>query len=1085
MDRATRRALRRNTYALMAERVRREAQVSVTEEWAPDGTVKRTTKMDNSMPGEAELLLKMLSLAPPEAAEVVNDAKAKGILPEGNPAPAPTEEVVAEQGPAMQEDDQADVKGRVSEGKKDFRASGKRSFYPDVLMHKVFNVDAPVTASKRTADDSGVFAEGDLIRVTRGGYAGLTGKVLGYSRNDAYSVQLDGGQPGDGKGGQCEFYSSEMEKTASKRTAELRIKTTYEVVTPESAEAGDFEETGWHDEVGKTFSSVEEAASFLRNEGATEYSDSRPDFNQGYRGWYIGQPDNDYETGAETTKNYHLEGFSSDDARELHKLVTGQDTPPIDHGQQEMFAAKRVAVTREDFVNAATEQYLKSGVSYDEARQYAEDDADYIEGPAPEFTRYVHGPFDKASSKRTASFQVGDRVRITQYEHAGKEGELGSTNDYTNKVLVILDDGTRVRVWPGDLEKVGSRRTASFQVGDKVQTKDGRSPIFNVVEESRERGDGFTVYDRLVVVEANGQRYEMSEKDLVKVAYSRYSGDPFWMKVKYPTTCKRCGKSVQPGEEVFRFKDGSMYCDAPDCGQRESNSFNASAQDEAMFGGGMDEGMMEFGSKRVAADWESLLRKQRDAEGYVAAIKDTRGGETYWGKSGETHKELIFRVFMEQSDDKKDVRNLIIALDMYGIGSGPFSHIEAGFVDPEEGRFLSQDEMQNRMGGGGKGRIITEYLPSYQTAAKRTAQSTREYLETFFEEKQLPHQSWDITDQNGTMHYIDSDVVIEALLNAPPQEQEQAANIIRKIDFMNGDVNHFLKHLATGLVMNSSGGSEIFAMRRSLKTAGYSVRKGTKAEIEAIYPSLQMVSASGEANFSKPSFASIEDEISIGDNGSVTVFKGPDRSGVTGKWWELEGVPVEVYDRTASKRQADFKGGERVKINSDFAEFPYGFVESVNDDGTVKVVYDNEGTWGHGIGPARTFYLNELEKTSSKRKADDSRVPQVGDTVGKVTKVATKKEEGAVQAPVEVHSIDDTKIQTWFERDRQHVALVDAETEQNTIIEWWDEAVTEAVEDGFLDPRDYHGSAYDYAKSNGLLIEMPYEQPTWDEAFSL
>ncbi len=61
----------------------------------------------------------------------------------------------------------------------------------------------------------------------------------------------------------------------------------------------------------------------------------------------------------------------------------------------------------------------------------------------------------------------------------------------------------------------------------------------------------------------------------------------------------------------------------------------------------------------------------------------------------------------------------------------------------------------------------------------------------------------------------------------------------------------------------------------------------------------------------------------------------------------------------------------------------------------------------------------------------------------------------------------DTELDTWFERDRSHVSLKRTDT-GDTIIEWWDEAVAQAVEDGFLDPQDYRGSAFEYAKSMGL-----------------
>jgi hypothetical protein len=66
----------------------------------------------------------------------------------------------------------------------------------------------------------------------------------------------------------------------------------------------------------------------------------------------------------------------------------------------------------------------------------------------------------------------------------------------------------------------------------------------------------------------------------------------------------------------------------------------------------------------------------------------------------------------------------------------------------------------------------------------------------------------------------------------------------------------------------------------------------------------------------------------------------------------------------------------------------------------------------------------------------------------------------------------DTHIETWFERDRAHVALYESKS-QSLIAEWWDGEVTEAVEDGFLNPRDYHGSAYSYARqlAGGVAAE--------------
>ena len=70
-------------------------------------------------------------------------------------------------------------------------------------------------------------------------------------------------------------------------------------------------------------------------------------------------------------------------------------------------------------------------------------------------------------------------------------------------------------------------------------------------------------------------------------------------------------------------------------------------------------------------------------------------------------------------------------------------------------------------------------------------------------------------------------------------------------------------------------------------------------------------------------------------------------------------------------------------------------------------------------------------------------------------------------APV-TNDFEDTEVTTWFERDRAHVELRYIDS-QETIMEWWDESVSEAIEDGSLDPARYHQSAWDYALYLGIV----------------
>lgn len=76
------------------------------------------------------------------------------------------------------------------------------------------------------------------------------------------------------------------------------------------------------------------------------------------------------------------------------------------------------------------------------------------------------------------------------------------------------------------------------------------------------------------------------------------------------------------------------------------------------------------------------------------------------------------------------------------------------------------------------------------------------YLTVFFKEKNLPLVEWELTSNSGEFHLISNEVVIEHIGITSKQEQEQISNVIRQIDFKNGDVNHFLKHLA-GAIINA------------------------------------------------------------------------------------------------------------------------------------------------------------------------------------------------------------------------------------------------------------------------------------------
>lgn len=72
-------------------------------------------------------------------------------------------------------------------------------------------------------------------------------------------------------------------------------------------------------------------------------------------------------------------------------------------------------------------------------------------------------------------------------------------------------------------------------------------------------------------------------------------------------------------------------------------------------------------------------------------------------------------------------------------------------------------------------------------------------LEKFFEEKEIPFTRWEI-EHNGETHFIDSEVVIEAILSTMGPERSKVAGTLFMLDFNNGDIVDYLHHLAKCMI---------------------------------------------------------------------------------------------------------------------------------------------------------------------------------------------------------------------------------------------------------------------------------------------
>ena len=110
--------------------------------------------------------------------------------------------------------------------------------------------------------------------------------------------------------------------------SERIIRTTYQTVTPESAEQGDYADQGWHDEKGESMipddweyeekTVVDKAVEFITDEGGVSPSSSPFMIDTDYS---TASPVTNYLTGEETYYTFHLYGFTEIEQKEIYERI--------------------------------------------------------------------------------------------------------------------------------------------------------------------------------------------------------------------------------------------------------------------------------------------------------------------------------------------------------------------------------------------------------------------------------------------------------------------------------------------------------------------------------------------------------------------------------------------------------------------------------------------------------------------------------------------------------------------------------------------------------------------------------------------
>ena len=73
------------------------------------------------------------------------------------------------------------------------------------------------------------------------------------------------------------------------------------------------------------------------------------------------------------------------------------------------------------------------------------------------------------------------------------------------------------------------------------------------------------------------------------------------------------------------------------------------------------------------------------------------------------------------------------------------------------------------------------------------------WLDTLIEEKGIDLEDYFYFDKDGEFNIMQYGTVVEAIKSTSKEEQNKIKHILVEIDFKNGNIEHFLKHLGQAL----------------------------------------------------------------------------------------------------------------------------------------------------------------------------------------------------------------------------------------------------------------------------------------------
>lgn len=208
---------------------------------------------------------------------------------------------------------------------------------------------------------------------------------------------------------------------------------------------------------------------------------------------------------------------------------------------------------------------------------------------------------------------------------------------------------------------------------------------------------------------------------------------------------------------------------------------------------------------RDFASWLAETARKEDSFQYLG--RDTIQSPINWHYNDSCHLE-VWNGLLPIGEPDMVVKNnhditwffekyLGVPMGDVHIGDGDVAENPGGWFEPKEQFY--EDSLGIELKSDKIDELFEEDIVLANIQRQQPMSKFEIWFRTFIEEKDLPVVNWEF-DFNDNIHIMDNYDMVEIICELPAENQKMIKDKLVQIDFVNGNVNHFLKYLAQGYI---------------------------------------------------------------------------------------------------------------------------------------------------------------------------------------------------------------------------------------------------------------------------------------------